>query len=493
MHVGDLVVSKEPVIISTILGSCISVCLFERTTTTGGMIHFAYPTSDKAATHDYRYGDVALVALAEKMRKVTGKPNSSMVAKIVGGAEAVGMENLKIARLFLKEAGIPVVGEDVGGASGRRALFHTATGRLQVADVKSTTVEKKPMRKVLIVDDSKTIRDLLTRILKEDPDLEIIGVAEDVRQAEEIMKKVTPDVITLDIHMPIMSGVDWLETLLPRQPIPVVMISSLQLQDGNEVFRALELGAIDYIQKPSFPELNTVAPVIREKVKEASHAKVCCGRNLTQNRTHTQRPPVPLASGSIDTRKILAIGASTGGTEALKSLLCAMPEVIPPTLIVQHIPPVFSKAFADRLNELCPFEVKEAEDGDILAPSRVLIAPGGRQMKLERTQGGYRVRVNDDPPMSRHKPSVDYLFHSVAKEVGKNVIGVILTGMGADGAKGLLAMKNSGAQTIGQDEESCVVYGMPRVAYEIGAVEKVLPLSRIPNELVTRLSKLKSA
>ncbi|MBX3020877.1 MAG: chemotaxis-specific protein-glutamate methyltransferase CheB [Bdellovibrionales bacterium] len=507
LNIGELIVSPTPAVISTVLGSCVSVCLFSTRRGVGGMIHYAHPEilTTYGQERDFRYGEIAIPSLICEMQNLTSDDPSTFQAKIVGGASEIdggkksfdiGEENIKVAREILRQYNIPIVGESVGGPRGRKVLFHTAGGRLQVAQiipsaapiaVPSIVSSKSPAkRKVLVVDDSKTIRDLLKRILSVDPDLEIIGFAADAFEAAELVKKQKPDVITLDIHMPGMTGVEWLEKLLPKNPIPVVMISSLQLQEGNEVFRALELGAVDYIQKPSLSQLADVGPLIREKVKEASRAKVI-------RHGHVALGSTMAAAGALDFKKILAIGASTGGTEALKSVMCALPEKIPPTVIVQHIPPVFSKAFADRLNSLCPFEVKEAEDGDEVRPSRVLIAPGGLQMKLQRTTKGLCVRITDDPPMSRHKPSVDYLFQSVAAEMGKNSVGVILTGMGADGAKGLLQMRQQGAHTIGQDEESCVVYGMPRAAYEMGAVEKVASLTNVPREILNLFAQKKAA
>lgn len=526
LNIGEIIVSPQPIVISTVLGSCVSVALYCEKTCAGGMIHYAHPESLSLDTHpeDYRYGNLALPALIQQLIDLSGLDCTHFVAKLVGGAGEIdgisktfdiGSANVEIAKKILSDKKIPIIGEDCGGRNGRKVLFHTTNCRLQVAMVASRQAEaaqttqgpvneklpeiskipftmeskvpakKFAKRKVLIVDDSKVIRDLLKRILQEDSDLEIIGFAADAIEAAEIVKKNPPDVITLDIHMPKMTGVEWLEKLLPAQPIPVVMISSLQFQEGNEVFRALELGAVDYIQKPSASELSIIGPLIREKVRQASYAKV-----IRHTLPHSE---VVANNTALDMRKVLAIGASTGGTEALKSVLCAMPEQIPPTLIVQHIPPVFSKAFADRLNMLCPFEVKEAEDGDELRPSRVLIAPGGKQMKVQKTAKGYCVKITDDAPVSRHKPSVDYLFRSVAEVVGKSSVGVILTGMGSDGAKGLLEMRKKGSRTLGQDEESCVVYGMPRVAFETGAVEKEYHLDKIPREILNLLSIKKAA
>lgn len=497
LNISEMIVTGDNVVISTVLGSCISVCIFSQSAKVGGMIHYALPEAPVAVDSGeaLRYGNIAIPTLIQELKRFVGTTPKDLMAKVVGGASEinsmtspypVGSDNIKVAKKLLSQHGIPIVGESTGDLHGRKVLFHIPSGRLQVAKIKKKVSPVSPpaRTKVLIVDDSKTIRDLLHRILKEDPGLEVIGAAADPVEAASMITKEKPDVITLDIHMPKMTGVEWLESLLPVNPIPVVMISSLQLKEGNDVFRALELGAIDYIQKPSLSELGVVAPLIREKVKAASRAKVLRSQHQTVR---------PVMSAQIDLRKVLVIGASTGGTEALRSVLCSFPRTIPPTLIVQHIPPVFSKAFADRLNELCPFEVKEAEDKDELKPSRVLIAPGGKQMKVEQTSNGLRVRITDDPPMSRHKPSVDYLFHSVASTIGNRAVGVILTGMGSDGAKGLLEMKSKGARTIGQDEASSVVYGMPRVAFEIGAVEQVASLSKIPQMILNQLERRLSA
>jgi len=492
LHIGELLLCPQEAVISTVLGSCVSVCLFSKHHAIGGMIHYAHPKplSSYGQNEDFRYGTLAIPALIQELCAAVGARPQDLAAKIAGGASEtdgvhknfdVGLENIRIAQELLAKHKIPILGKSGGGASGRKVLFHVPSGRLQVALLSGTPKVPSRPRKVLIVDDSRTIRELLQRVLKEDPELQIIGVAGDAREAEAMVRAHRPDVITLDIHMPHMTGVEWLERLLPEHSIPVVMISSLQLQEGNEVFRALELGAVDYIQKPTLGELPTVGPLIREKVKEAAGAKVL-------RRSSSPQKPRRGFAGELDLRKVLAIGASTGGTEALKEVLQALPEKIPPTVIVQHIPPVFSKAFAERLNSLCPFEVKEAEDGDELKPCRVLIAPGGRQMKVQRSPQGLCVRITDDAPMSRHKPSVDYLFHSIASVVGKNSVGVILTGMGSDGAQGLLAMKKQGARTIAQDEDSCVVYGMPRVAYEIGAAESVCPLPQIAEQILTTLT-----
>ena len=495
LKIGEIVVTDEPVIISTVLGSCISVCISSTTDSTAGMIHYALPKAPTACAdvNKFRYGDLAIPTLINYLIKTTGNNSSQFVAKIVGGANQIGHENYLLAKETLKSFDIKIIGEDVGGSVGRKVLFHVESGRLQVSsfeqhprtDTKSTDVKKTSgRRKVLVVDDSKTMRDLLKRILKDDPELEVIGTASSAAEANEMVATNRPDVITLDINMPGISGVEWLVKLLPINPIPVVMITSLQLQEGNDVFRALELGAIDYIQKPTFTEMKESSLLIREKVKSASFAKVFSAKKITDFQPATSS--VPFTNRNI----LIAIGASTGGTQALKEVLLRLPSQIPPIVIVQHIPPVFSKAFADRLNELCRFEVKEANDGDEILPDRVLIAPGGKQMRLEKNKSRIIARITDDEPVNRHRPSVDYLFNSIPDIYGDHCIGVILTGMGSDGARGLLKLKENGARTIGQDEESSIVYGMPKAALEMRAVEKVAPLSEISSTIMTLLSTI---
>lgn len=474
LGIGEIIVSPEPIVISTVLGSCVSVCLFSPGARMGGMIHFANATGPAG---DYRYGDSAVPALVEALERLTGK--TGFQAKLVGGAHEIGgarsqyeigRANVQLARDLLAKQGIPIIGEDVGGDAGRKVLFETATGRVRVARVGAPN-----RRRVLIVDDSRTIQTLLRRILGEDPELEVVGVAGDANEAAALLPRLKPDVLTLDVHMPGLTGVQWLEKLLPVNPLPVVMITSMQLQEGNEVFRALELGAIDYVQKPSMGELSEAGRRIREVVKAASRARVV---------TLGARTAAPVA-GRWDANRILAIGASTGGTEAIRAVLTALPAEIPPTVIVQHIPPVFSRAYAERIDKLCPFDVKEAEDGDELRRSRVLIAPGGKQMKVERMGTKSIVRITDDAPVNRHKPSVNYLFRSL-EPFARDVTGVILTGMGDDGAEGLLRLRRAGSFTIGQDERSCVVYGMPKAAAELGALDLVESLEDIPRTLTRK-------
>ncbi|MBC7692119.1 MAG: chemotaxis response regulator protein-glutamate methylesterase [Methylotenera sp.] len=352
----------------------------------------------------------------------------------------------------------------------------------------AAAVAERP-KKVLVVDDSKTIRELLTKILSSDPELQVVACAELPSQVEDLIRRHQPDVITLDIHMPEMDGVTLLRQYLPKYPVPTVMITSISMEESTQVLTALESGAVDYIQKPSFQELARVAPLIIEKVKTAAQVRLKTRAQLLSSKSSTVRH----ASQMYQDGMIVAIGSSTGGTEALKVVLTQLPEKIPPILVVQHIPAVFSKAFADRLNQLCPFEVKEAQDGDEVLPNQVLIAPGGLQMSLIRSGPGLRVKIEDSAPVNRHKPSVDVLFDSVAELVGKRAVGVILTGMGADGSKGLLKMRNAGARTIAQDQESCVVFGMPAEAIKLGAACEVHSLNVISGAMLKFLRRQSAA
>lgn len=335
-------------------------------------------------------------------------------------------------------------------------------------------VAKKEKVKILIVDDSKTIRQLLTKIFSRDADLEVVAEAELPSQVEGLIEKFRPDVITLDIHMPEMDGITLLKNYLPKYKIPTVMISSISLEEGPLVLSALESGAVDYIQKPRLDEIGNVAPLIIEKVKGAAQQAKIGGFAKVGI-----APMQSIAAGNFPGTDLIVIGSSTGGTEALRVVLTALPAQIPPIVIVQHIPPVFSKAFSNRLNDLCKFKVTEAVDNDLIEANHVYVAPGGLQLALKQKGPELRVSLSDAPPVNRHKPSVDVLFDSVPMGYVDKTIAVILTGMGNDGGAGMKRLRDRGVYTIGQDEASCTVYGMPRVAYELGGVQTVLSLDKI--------------
>lgn len=399
---------------------------------------------------------------------------SSCEIKLIGNASQVAV----LKRHFSAKH----VTEKIVGTEHVDLFFYPDTNRLRMATAQPVlaVVPTKPV-KVIIVDDSKTIRTLLKSLFAKDPAIEVLGEANGASELLDLLKTKKPDVITLDIHMPEMDGVQLLKKYIPSYRIPTVVITSLSKEEGPLVFEALSAGAVDYVQKPSSTDMAHAASEIIAKVKEAANAKVFAAEAASVS-------PDQALNAALNRNALIAIGSSTGGTDALQQVLTRLPADIPPIVIVQHIPPVFSLAFANRLNEICSFEVKEAAHGDEVRAGRVLIAPGGMQMRLVRKRGLLEVAVEDSPAVNRHKPSVDVLFASVAKEVGKKAIGVILTGMGSDGAKGLLEMKHAGAPTIAQDEATCVVYGMPREAVKLGAADEILPLTRIPKALVHLLT-----
>ncbi|MCC7492813.1 MAG: chemotaxis response regulator protein-glutamate methylesterase [Fimbriimonadaceae bacterium] len=337
--------------------------------------------------------------------------------------------------------------------------------------------------RVLIVDDSAVVRQIFTRELSKDPELEVIGAAPDPFVARDMIVQLKPEVITLDIEMPRMDGITFLRKLMQHYPLPVVIVSSLTREGGRLALEALEAGAVDVMHKPkSAYAADDIAIQMIDKVKAAARVSV-------RRRDSVAAAPVQRLSLSQTTHCVVAIGASTGGTQALQQILVALPANAPGIVIVQHMPEHFTHAFAERLNSLCAIEVKEAVSGDSVIPGRALIAPGNYHMLLRRSGARYYVDVKDGPLVSRHRPSVDVLFRSTAKVAGANAIGVILTGMGNDGAAGMLEMRQQGAVNIGQDEASCVVYGMPKEAYVCGAVDHVEPLDRIPAALLRLATK----
>lgn len=332
--------------------------------------------------------------------------------------------------------------------------------------------------RVLVVDDSILFREVLARGISTDPYIEVVAKAIDPFDARDKILEFKPDVMTCDVEMPKMNGIEFIRRLLPQYKLPVIVVSTV----SEAVFDAINVGAVDFVTKPNVQSAKSVEYFINDliiKIKVASIAKVSIPKTTSEINTTTNQ--------KLNTSKVIAIGASTGGTEAIYNLLSHLPNNCPGIAIVQHIPPVFSKMFAQRLNNSTNFIVKEAQTGDFLEQGKILIAPGDKHMRIRKSGNRYKVECFQGDKLNGHCPSVDVLFESLAKECGSNAIGVILTGMGYDGAKGLLSMRKSGARTIGQDEKSSVVYGMPKVAYNIGAVEKKVSLDNLPQMLFSML------
>ncbi|MGV2288315.1 chemotaxis response regulator protein-glutamate methylesterase [Trinickia sp. YCB016] len=351
--------------------------------------------------------------------------------------------------------------------------------------------------KVLCVDDSALIRSLMTEIINSQPDMTVVATAPDPLVARDLIKQHNPDVLTLDVEMPRMDGLDFLEKLMRLRPMPVVMVSSLTERGSEITLRALELGAVDFVTKPKvgirdgmldYAEklADKVRAAARARVRQAAPAQHAAAGAAAAAAAHAPMLNNPLVS----TEKLIIIGASTGGTEAIREVLVPLPPDSPAVLIAQHMPPGFTKSFAQRLNGLCRIGVKEAEHGERVLPGHAYIAPGHAHLLLARSGANYIAHLSDDPPVNRHRPSVDVLFRSAAQHAGKNAVGVILTGMGKDGAAGLLDMRNSGAYTLAQDEASCVVFGMPREAIAMGGADEVAPLSEMSRRVMTRLAAM---
>lgn len=340
---------------------------------------------------------------------------------------------------------------------------------------------------MLIVDDSALVRKILTDELSADPGIEVVGTALDPYIARDKIVLDEPDVVLLDIEMPRMDGLTFLEILMKHHPLPVIIVSSLSQRQSDVAIRALDLGAVDVLAKPDTAySVSDLSEQLIEKIKAVSEIK----RFKTGGAIKDSVPAPTVSSAAMlkTTNKIVAIGASTGGTEAIKDILIQLPVDMPPMLVVQHMPQYFTKSFAERLNSVCKLEVKEADDKELAAPGKVLIAPGNKHMVLKCSGANYYIEVKDGPLVFHQRPSVEVLFRSVAKYAGRNAIGIILTGMGKDGARGLLDMKEAGAFTIAQDEKSSVVFGMPKEAIALGAAMKVAALHGIPQELISALS-----
>jgi len=342
--------------------------------------------------------------------------------------------------------------------------------------------------KVLCVDDSALIRSLMTEIINSQPDMEVVGTAPDPLVARDLIKRLNPDVLTLDVEMPRMDGLDFLERLMRLRPMPVLMVSSLTERGSEITMRALELGAVDFVTKPKLgirDGLMEYTDTIADKIRAASRARV---RARAESAAEGAPPAPVLRTPLLSTEKLIIVGASTGGTEAIKEFLMPLPPDCPAVMIVQHMPAGFTKSFAQRLNGLCRITVKEAEHGERVLPGYAYIAPGDSHLLLARSGANYVAHLSQEAPVNRHRPSVDVLFDSAAVHGGKNVTGVILTGMGKDGARGMLRMREAGSYNLAQDEQSCIVFGMPKEAIATGGVHEVVPLHSMSQRVMAHLA-----
>ena len=356
-----------------------------------------------------------------------------------------------------------------------------------------------PKTRVVVVDDSALVRSLLSEIINRQPDMQCVGAAADPFVAREMIRNLNPDVITLDVEMPRMDGIDFLSKLMRLRPMPVLMVSTLTERGAEVTMRALELGALDFVAKPKIgvaDGLKQLAEEITEKIRIASKAHVKRAPTApAAAASGAPAAPKPAVAnlGRLSTEKIIFIGASTGGTEATKEVLMNLPPDSPAVVITQHMPPGFTKSYAARLDTLCKIRVKEAVDGERILPGHAYIAPGGLHLSVERSGANYVARVRDGEPVNRHKPSVEVLFESAARVVGQNAFGIMLTGMGADGARAMKTMREAGSYNYAQNESTCVVFGMPREAIQHGAANEVLPLQEIAPSLMEKLRSMHGA
>ncbi len=353
-------------------------------------------------------------------------------------------------------------------------------------------MENRKIR-VLVIDDSALIRSVMKEIIDKEKDMECVGAAPDPIAARELIKSLNPDVLTLDVEMPKMDGLDFLERLMRLRPMPVVMVSTLTERGSDITFRALALGAVDFVSKPKMDiarGMSEYAIEITEKIRAAAQARVhkTASAAVIQEKLSADAILPSIAGRFASTEKLIIIGASTGGTEAIKEVLTRLPADVPGILVTQHMPENFTKSFADRLNSLCKISVKEAEHNERILPGHAYIAPGHSHLLLKRSGANYMTELSQGPPVNRHRPSVDVLFRSAANVAGANALGIILTGMGKDGAQGMVEMKQAGSHTIAQDEASCVVFGMPREAIALGGACEVLPLQNIARRTLEYLA-----
>ena len=502
---GDCITSRTGETILTDLGSCIAVCIYDVVKKQGGAIHYLLPDSScrsesAGPSRELDSGDKAVVHLLKQM-KVLGSERRNLEAYIIGGclkdadqeptpggSDYVARLNREIAVRELKTFGVRIKKERTGvQAPGIRLRFDTGTGELQICPIKKKVAlsTKQVKIRVLIVDDSAAIQKVLRAGLSKFEELEVVGCASDAFEAERLRKKLNPDAMTLDVQMPGKDGITYLRELRRTSVIPVIMVSDLSPTDAKPILEALEVGAFDFVHKPAFNEMEEKTHYLKELLVAAVKSKRRKRLDLPQQKRVTAPRCVAIAASSSSLFKLIAIGASTGGTEALRVVFAQFPEQTPPIVVVQHMPPVFTYAFAEGLNRISKINVREGSHREVLKPNTAYIAPGGKQMRVIEGQGKeLLLDITDEPPVNRFKPSVDYLFNSIANlGIAKKTRAALLTGMGDDGARGLLCLKDAGAHTIAQDEETCVVFGMPKAAIEKGAAMSVVPIDEVASEL----------
>lgn len=493
---GEVLVTCDPMRITTILGSCVAVCIYDKQLKIGGMNHFLLataPSKQDEISSPNKYAKNSILSLLKEFKKSGSNPKD-LVVKIIGGANigasetssisaSVGRDNIAAAKSILSSFGVAITSEEVGGYRGRRVELDTATGAIRFQRFRESESEKSKKRiRVLIIDDSKTMRMILRKLIESSVNCEVCGEAEDAAQAILIRKKTKPDVITLDLNLPGMDGVSYLKQYMPVDPVPTIIVTSYASAESPQVLEALAAGAFEHVGKQNCDSASYGERLL-SLITSAANSTVKTSTNKSPSRLLHVAVPIEKLN-----KQLVVMGASTGGTEALRVVLQSFPSNMPPILIVQHIPPVFSKAFADSLNSTCKMRVKEAEAGDLVEPGKIFIAPGGKHMKLTSAGSTMRIEITEDPEVNRFRPSVDYLFNSVRSVLDKrkdlSTTAVLLTGMGCDGAEGLLKLRQAGVETIAQDEATSVVFGMPREAIERGAAKQISPITEVAPKVV---------
>ncbi|MFK7826066.1 MAG: chemotaxis-specific protein-glutamate methyltransferase CheB [Oligoflexales bacterium] len=475
---SELVVCTSPTILETYVGSDFALTVWDRDQKIGGMCVFSH--SD---------GNRILLDLLRKF-KGFGSDKENLEIKMLGGAHINAHEikqitaihnSLALALETVNKFGLRIKARSIGGNDAKTVSFNTMSGKLRFSIKTSIVPETVAPIKVLIVDDSKTIRTLIETTLKSDSEIEIIGSARDPIEAMEIIKRQKPDVITLDIKMPRMDGITFIKEYISKNFFPTILISSLNPKELEGTIEGLLLGAFHYLEKPkNTREAADFEIELRQVLKHAHRFNLNSGSSAKLSKDSLGRISFPSRTCK---NSLVAIGASTGGVQALQKVIENFSRDIPPVVVVLHIPGSFSRALAERWNEEFTFSVQEAEDNDKLEPGTIYLAPGGYQMKIKDIGDKLIIKLSDDPPVNRFKPSVDFTFFSLSKITSKKMVGVLLTGMGEDGAKGLLDLKSKGYLTIAQDEKTSTVYGMPKAAAELGAAKEILPLSKIPGAI----------